>query len=146
MNTTSAAMEIPTTTFTTVSGSLTAMRAPIAEVMAVMIPSGSSSFHFRMPARAKRAVAEMVMNVTANMFVATAWRGVMPTMIISGTLIKELPPVMAPTAPVTSMRPVRIAICVADMKIGGRWASTRRWLGRPCGDPTHPTMPHRRAE
>ena len=29
--------------------------------------------------------------------------------------MSELPPVMAPTAPVTSMRPVRIAICVEDI-------------------------------
>jgi hypothetical protein len=117
MNRTSAAIEIPTTTFTTVSGSLTATSAPIADVTAVMMPRGSSRSHLRMRARANRAVAEMVMNITANMLVATAWRGVIPTMIISGTLISELPPVMAPTAPVTSMRPVRIAMCVADMKV-----------------------------
>src|SRR4051794_16689639 len=81
MNTTSAAMEIPTTTFTTASGSLTAMTAPSADVTTVMAPSGTSSGQRSTPARAKRAVADMVMNVTANMLVATAWRGDIPTVI-----------------------------------------------------------------
>src|SRR3569623_1419665 len=111
MNRTSAAIEIPTTIFTVVSGSLTAISAPTAEVTTVMIPSGTSRRPRTRPARANRSVAEMVMNVTANMFVATAWRGDIPMVFISGTLISEFPPVMAPIAPVTSIITVRRTIC-----------------------------------
>ena len=63
---------MPTMSFTTVSGSFTAMSAPSADVSSVTTPSGASRSHLSTPARAKRAVAERVMNVTANMFVATA--------------------------------------------------------------------------
>ena len=35
----------------------------------------------------------------------------MPTMIMSGTLMSELPPVIAPSAPVATMRALRMAIC-----------------------------------
>ena len=80
-----------------------------------MIPSGSSRRACSIRARANRAVAETVMKRTANMFVATACRGVIPTMIMSGTLMSELPPVMAPRAPVATMRAVRSAICAALM-------------------------------
>ena len=57
------------------------------------------------------------MNVTANMLVATACRGDMPIVIISGTLMSELPPVMAPTAPVTTMRTDRRVIWVTDIEV-----------------------------
>ena len=100
MKATSTAMETPTTSLTTVSGSLTAIRAPKAEVATVRTPSGSNSSSRSSRARANRAVADTVMKMTANMLVATACRGDMPTVIISGTLMSELPPVMAPSAPV----------------------------------------------
>ncbi len=70
---------------------------------------------FSIRARANRAVAETVMKMTANMLVATACRGVMPTVIISGTLISELPPVIAPRAPVATIRALSTAICVTPM-------------------------------
>jgi hypothetical protein len=72
MNTTRAAIDAPTTILTTVSDSLTAMRAPSAEVKNVIAPSGTSSDLRNIPARPNRAVAETVMKVTANMLVATA--------------------------------------------------------------------------
>src|SRR5664279_4768764 len=132
MNSTSTAIETPTTVLTTASGSLTAITAPSAEVNAVMIASGTSSLQRSRRARAKRAVAEIVMKVTANMLVATAWRGDIPTTIISGTLISELPPVMAPIAPVIRIKTERIAIWVAlsCMAVGVSKDSRWRRLGR----------------
>ena len=111
MKTTSTAIETPTTSLTTVSGSLTAMSAPKAEVATVRTPRGSGSSARSIRARANRAVADTVMEMTANMLVATACRGDIPTMIISGTLMSELPPVIAPSAPVATMRALRMAIC-----------------------------------
>ena len=110
MNTTSAAIDTPTTSFTTFSGSFTARTAPTAEVTTVRMPMGTKIGRRNIPARANRAVAETVMNSTANMLVATACRGAMPTVIISGTFTSEFPPVMAPMAPVATMMTVRSAI------------------------------------
>ena len=115
MNTTSAAIETPTASLTTDSGSLTAMSAPAAEVTMVIAPSGTSRRARSTFARANRAVADTVMNRTANMLVATACRGVIPTVIISGTLISELPPVIAPRAPVATMRALSSTICATLM-------------------------------
>ena len=55
------------------------MSAPSAEVTRVITPSGASSSRRSVPLRANRTVAEMVMKMTANMLVATACRGLMPT-------------------------------------------------------------------
>ncbi len=110
MNTTSAAIETPTTSLTTCSDSFTAMSAPSADVRKVKMPMGTRIGRRNMPARANRAVADTVMNSTANMLVATACRGAMPTVIITGTFTSELPPVIAPMAPVASMMAVKIAI------------------------------------
>ena len=87
------------------------MSAPAAEVTTVMAPSGTSRRARSILARANRAVADTVMKRTANMLVATACRGVIPTVIISGTLMSELPPVIAPSAPVATMRALSSTIC-----------------------------------
>src|SRR5262245_45335455 len=117
MKATRTPIEIPTTSLTTVSGSFTAISAPSADVSSVITPSGPSRCQRSTPARANRAVADTVMKITANMFVATACRGGIPIVIISGTLISELPPVMAPIAPVTSIIRVKSAICVVVMRV-----------------------------
>jgi hypothetical protein len=47
--------------------------------------------------------------------VATASREDIPTMIISGTLMSELPPVIAPTADVATINTVSRAIWVSEI-------------------------------
>src|SRR5258708_1152305 len=125
MNATNSAMDTPTIVFTTGSGSLTASSAPSADEITVSTHSGSTRGPESRLVWGKRGVAEMVMNNTANMFVATASRDDMPTMIISGTLISELPPVMAPIAPVTTITAVSTAICVND--IGSHFQTPAAW-------------------
>ena len=80
------------------------MSAPKAEVTTREDAERQQQLGAQHPARANRAVADTVMKMTANMLVATAWRGDIPTMIMSGTLMSELPPVIAPSAPVATMR------------------------------------------
>ena len=114
MNATRATIDRPTLALTTASDRFTASRAPTADATAVMMQSGVARLFSMRPPRAKRQVAERVMNTTANMLVATAARGAIPTAIIRGTLcVRELPPVMAPIcAPVVAMSAKRMAICV----------------------------------
>src|SRR5882762_2979889 len=92
MKATSRPIDTPTMVLTTASGNLTASSAPMAEEMIVKMHSGSAKRNAISLSRAKRAVDDTVMKKTANMLVATACRDDMPTMIINGTLINELPP------------------------------------------------------
>ena len=55
----------------------------------------------------------------------------MPTMIMIGTLIRELPPVMAPTAPVSTISSVRLEIWnVLISFLGGRPAPIQMLIAR----------------
>jgi hypothetical protein len=80
-----ATSDAATTPFTERSGSATVRPAPSAEVTTVTATSGATSGPPIAPARAKRAVAEALIHVMANMFVATAVRGARPKAMSAGT-------------------------------------------------------------
>src|SRR5438128_699151 len=97
MNTNIATIDTVMIALTACSGSTTVSCAPIAEVTTMIADRITDSRVTTRPARANRTVADKVMNVTANMLVATATRGDSPHTIITGTLTSELPPVITPT-------------------------------------------------
>ena len=96
-----ASIDAATTPLMSRSGNATASPAPNADVTAVIATRGMTNRPPIAPARAKRAVADTVIQVTANMLVATAARGIIPKAMRAGTCTSEPPPVTTLTTDTT---------------------------------------------